>query len=60
MILPGLFDLESRMRKIDKNGDPLSKISSVVLTGRCFARRLKRLASRNEKIILDQKAMTSS
>ena len=30
MIMPGLFDFESRMNKIDKNGDPLSKISSTV------------------------------
>ncbi len=30
MNLPGLFDFESRMLKIDKNGDPLSKISSAV------------------------------
>jgi IS5 family transposase len=30
MNLPGLFDFESRMMKIDKNGDPLSKISSTI------------------------------
>ena len=30
MTIPGLFDFESRMLKIDKNGDPLSKISSAV------------------------------
>lgn len=30
MNLPGLFDFESRMLKIDKNGDPLSKISSAL------------------------------
>jgi IS5 family transposase len=30
MNLPGLFDFESRMIKIDKNGDPLSKISSAI------------------------------
>lgn len=30
MNLPGLFDFESRMMKIDKNGDPLSKISSNI------------------------------
>lgn len=30
MIQPGLFDFENRMYKIDKNGDPLSKIAAVV------------------------------
>lgn len=30
MIQPGFFDLESRMSKIDNNGDPLTKIEQVV------------------------------
>lgn len=30
MNLPGLFDFESRMLKIDRNGGPLSKISSAI------------------------------
>lgn len=30
MIQPGFFDLDNRLRKIDSNGDPLTKIEEVV------------------------------
>jgi len=30
MFQPGFFDLDKRMRKIDSNGDPLTKIDQVV------------------------------
>lgn len=30
MIQPGFFDLQDRLHKIDKNGDPLAKINETV------------------------------
>ena len=30
MIQPGFFDLQDRLHKIDKDGDPLTKINSTV------------------------------
>jgi len=30
MIQPGFFDLQDRLHKIDKNGDPLTKINETV------------------------------
>ncbi len=30
MIQPGFFDLQDRLHKIDKNGDPLTKIKQAV------------------------------
>jgi len=30
MIQPGFFDLQGRLHKIDKNGDPLTKINETV------------------------------
>lgn len=32
MIQPGFFDLQDRLHKIDKNGDPLAKINETVNT----------------------------
>jgi Transposase domain (DUF772). len=30
MIQPGFFDLQDRLHKIDKNGDPLTRINEIV------------------------------
>ncbi len=30
MFQPGFFDLDKRMRKIDSNGDPLTKINQAL------------------------------
>ncbi len=30
MFQPGFFDFERRLNKIDKNGDPLSKLNQVI------------------------------
>lgn len=48
MIQPGFFDFEDRLRKIDKNGDPLAKINDTV-DWEIFRPRLEKARDKNSQ-----------